>query len=150
MITKITVSIILLITLGNAQIYRNYINSDENVKSTLITRNRKIVQEHYPNGVIRTETEYFNDRRDGLMRAYYPTGVLQAEIPFKNGREHGIARFFYDTGILHMTIEFERGKEREVVTYDKSGAVISSTDEDKENQRNYSRHNSDTAQEGDE
>ena len=123
------IGIVLLVALSSfGQIYRNYIVSDESIKSTAITRNRKMIQEHYPDGVLRTETEFFNERRDGLMRAYYPTGVLEAEIPFKNGREHGTARFFYKSGILHKTIEFERGKVREATTYGLSGEVISVVD----------------------
>ena len=137
MFSRFIIVLLALYVASFGQIYRNYTNSDGGSEVTAITRNRKIVQEHYSDGVLRTETEVFNERRDGLMRAYYPTGVLQAEIPFKNGREHGMARFFYKSGAMHMIIEFERGKVRETTSYDESGAIIQTTEDDENSQRNY-------------
>ena len=42
----------------------------------------KVVKTYYPNGVLKTEGQYWYDKLDGFYREYYPNGKLWKDWKF--------------------------------------------------------------------
>ena len=51
----------------------------------------KVVKTYYPNGVIKTEGQYWYDKLDGFYKEYYPNGKLWKNWNFSYGKEHGLS-----------------------------------------------------------
>ena len=42
----------------------------------------KVVKTHYPNGVLKTEGQYWYDKLDGFYKEYYPNGKIWKDWKF--------------------------------------------------------------------
>ena len=121
MMRLITLLIITTLLSTNAQVFRNYSADESLLKKSIISKRRHVLRLYRADGTIEVESEYHNDRREGLTKEYYPNGMLKSEIYFKNGREDGTARFYSSNGVVKTKIIYERGEIEEIINYDKDG-----------------------------
>ena len=45
----------------------------------------EVKKEFYPDGKLKSETNYKNDKADGIRRVHYENGKLKSELNYKNG-----------------------------------------------------------------
>lgn len=82
--------------------------------------------EKYPNGKIRFEATYVNDKKEGLEKEYYESGTLKRETEYKEDRRQGISKEYYDNGSLQAEIPYENGYITGYVQrYHKNGKLAS-------------------------
>jgi len=110
--------------------------------------------EKYPNGKIHFRSTYKNGTKDGLYEEFYENGELQASANYLKWNLIGISKRYHENGSLELIIEtdslgngtlkryFENGSIQTEgqfklgyrigswIEYDKSGKIISRTEED--------------------
>lgn len=92
----------------------------------ILTGCEDVRTEEYPNGNIRFEATYVNDKKEGLEKEYYESGTLKRETPFVADRRQGINKEYYEDGTLQAETPYEDGYiTGEVIRYHKNGQVAS-------------------------
>ena len=82
--------------------------------------------EKYPNGNVRFEATYVNDKKEGLEKEYYDDGTLKRESNFVNDRREGMTKEFYKDGTPQSELPYVNGYiEGTVIRYHKNGKVAS-------------------------
>jgi hypothetical protein len=67
----------------------------------------KLKVEKYPNGNVKEEAYYLNDSiKHGLHKGYYPDGKLKAEINFVQNKMSGPARYYFPDGQLKSEVHY--------------------------------------------
>jgi protein TonB len=71
----------------------------------------------YPNGNLKEERNYLNDKVNGLVKIYYPNGNLSELFNIENGRREGPASYFDSSGNHLQDVFFSEGfrKDQEYV-----------------------------------
>lgn len=94
----------------------------------------------WPNGAIKEEGEFANQKFKNQLKRYNDKGILIYEASFNdNGDENGKVKYFYDDGTLQFEYNAENGRPKgeakrfypngdlkEKITYDEYGALLSS------------------------
>lgn len=92
----------------------------------LLTACDDIRTEKYPNGKIRFETSYVNDKKNGLEKEFYESGAIKRETPYKEDRRQGITKEYYEDGTVQAEIPYEDGYITGFVQrYHKNGKLAS-------------------------
>jgi uncharacterized protein (TIGR02145 family) len=82
--------------------------------------------EKYPNGNIRFEATYVDNKKEGLEKEYYDDGTLKRESNFANDRREGITKEYYKDGTLQTELPYSNGYiEGTVIRYHKNGKMAS-------------------------
>ena len=80
--------------------------------------------EKYPNGNVRFEATYVNDKKEGIEKEYYDDGTLKRESNYVNDRREGVTKEYYKDGTLQTELPYVNGYvEGTVVRYHKNGKV---------------------------
>ena len=90
----------------------NALNADE-LKTCESEEDQKvgcIVKRYYENGNLDFETQYKNDKQEGIKKWYYENGNLMEETPYKNGKYEGVVKEWYENGNILSEIPFMNGK----------------------------------------
>ena len=82
--------------------------------------------EKYPNGNVRFEATYVNDKKEGIEKEFYEDGTLKRESNFVNDRREGLTKEFYKDGTPQSELPYANGYiEGTVIRYHKNGKVAS-------------------------
>lgn len=91
---------------------------------SLFTACEDVRTEKYPNGEIRFQTTYVDDKKEGLEKEFYDNGTLKRETNYKEDRREGITKEYYKDGTLMAETPFEGGYINGAVTkYHPNGKV---------------------------
>ena len=60
----------------------------------------EVKKEYYPNGVLKAERTYRDNKLNGITRIYYDNGRFKFEWNFKDGKRDGISKLYFKGGIL--------------------------------------------------
>lgn len=97
--------------IGGCQENKN--SPQENVVQTKtrkqVERKGEVKLAYHKNGAVKSETEYRNGVREGLMIAYDEVGNITSEVMFENGMMVGEFKAFYPDGSLKMVANYENG-----------------------------------------
>ncbi len=66
------------------------------VLSNPVLSSAEVKKEFYPNGKLKSETNYKNGKLEGVATIYYKNGQLLDEETYKNGEAEGIRRVYYE------------------------------------------------------
>lgn len=105
-------------------------DNNENLKSETTFFNGKKngdFRTYYTNGNLKSEGRYVYGARVGKTRKYYESRALQAELVYKNGQKNGTSKIYYEDGELKAEILFKNGKAISGDMYDKEGNKIKMT-----------------------
>ena len=69
----------------------------------------EVETEYWPNGKVRWERTYKNDKLDGVSKQYDEAGTLREETNFKDGKKDGIYRSYYSDGKLRTEVNYKDG-----------------------------------------
>jgi antitoxin component YwqK of YwqJK toxin-antitoxin module len=91
------------------------------INSTAYAEVRK---SYYESGQLRKETNYKDDKREGLSKYYYESGQLRLEINYKDGKAEGISKSYYESGQLKKETNYKDGNPEGISnTYYASGQL---------------------------
>ncbi|MCQ2062531.1 MAG: hypothetical protein MJY99_04250 [Fibrobacter sp.] len=80
--------------------------------------------ETYPNGNIRFETKYVNDKKEGTDKEFYESGSLKRETEYVADRRQGVSKEYYEDGTLQSETPYEDGYiTGTVIRYHKNGKI---------------------------
>src|SRR5580704_5095519 len=71
--------------------------------------NIKVEQSHYPDGKLRWEGSFENDKLAGPNRHWHENGVMSEECLFEAGLQHGVARQWNKEGRLLGEFRMDHG-----------------------------------------
>ena len=71
---------------------------------------RRIEVLKYPNGKIKAELQYVNDKLNGISTMYYPDGTIKARENYKDGQLDGLTKRYYNGGQLMSEEFYRRGR----------------------------------------
>lgn len=69
----------------------------------------KSYKAYYPDGSLKTEGKYVNDKQEGVWRDYYPNGSLGLAKSFSNGVMEGELKQLYPDGKVKVRLSFSNG-----------------------------------------
>ena len=79
----------------------------------------------YPNGKIRSEGQYTDNRRSGSWKFYNVLGNLEQTGSYNNGRPDGLWKWYYDNGSLLREEEYFQGvRDGAYTEYSAAGEII--------------------------
>lgn len=79
----------------------------------------------YPDGKIKAEGQYADNRRTGLWKFYNVTGKVEQTGSFNNERPDGLWKWYYEDGTLLREEEYFQGKRDGAYTeHSRSGEII--------------------------
>lgn len=79
----------------------------------------------YPDGKIRAEGQYADNRRTGVWKFYNSSGKLEQTGSFNNGRPDGLWKWYFDNGALLREEEYFQGLRDGIFTeYSPVGEII--------------------------
>ncbi|MCQ2089429.1 MAG: hypothetical protein MJY93_04205 [Fibrobacter sp.] len=82
--------------------------------------------ETYPNGKIRSEATYVDDKKQGPEKEYYENGNLKREANYDKDRRQGVSKEYYEDGTLQAEYNYADGYIEGLVTrYHKNGKMAS-------------------------
>jgi antitoxin component YwqK of YwqJK toxin-antitoxin module len=91
-------------------------NKNEPQDSTVSKKNKKHVERigevkltYHKNGEVKSETEYRNGVREGLMISYDEEGNISSEVLFEKGKMIGEFKAYYPDGSLKMIANYVEG-----------------------------------------
>ena len=105
-------------------------DENENLKSeTTFFNGRKNgdVKTYYTNGNLKSEGRYVYGVKNGKIRRYYEGRALKAELAYKSGQKNGTSRIYYENGDLKAEILFKNGKAVSGDMYTEDGTKIKMT-----------------------
>ena len=82
-------------------------------------------KDYYPDGKIKAEGNYNNNRRTGLWRFYNNSSKVEQTGSFNNGRPDGLWQWYYTDGTILREEEYFRGfRDGYYTEYAKDGSII--------------------------
>lgn len=107
----------------------------------LLTACEDIRKEEYPNGKLRSETTYVNDKKQGPETEYYENGNLRREANYVEDRREGVSKEYYEDGSLQAEYNYVNGYiEGEVKHYYKNGKLESKANYSKNKQISFGEY----------
>ncbi len=83
-------------------------------------------KDFYPEGGVKEEGEYIDNRRSGTWKFYSREGKVVQSGGYRNGREDGVWDWYYDDGSLLREEEYYQGRrDGNYIEYSKEGEIIS-------------------------
>ena len=70
----------------------------------------EVRKSYYESGVLQSETNYKNDKKEGLTKRYHESGALKTEGSYKNGEYDGLYKVYSESGLLMHRSNFKNGK----------------------------------------
>lgn len=90
----------------------------------------EVVYEYYENGIVKSEMNYANGKRNGKFFEYYPTGVRSREVTYKNDVLDGRARWYNEDGSVSVTVRVRDGQITAGHKRNIDGTLVSLTPEE--------------------
>lgn len=82
-------------------------------------------KDFYPDGKIRAEGNYIDNRRTGLWKFYDPSGKVEQTGYYNNGRPDGLWKWYYENGAILREEEYFQGQRDGAYTeYSPAGDII--------------------------
>lgn len=80
----------------------------------------------YPNGTLKLEKTYVNQKIEGILRVYYPDGTLKEHVTFKDNNENGPFEEYYSNGGIHWRGQYLNGDNEFglLEEFDSTGQII--------------------------
>ena len=80
--------------------------------------------EHYENGIVKTQGNMLNGKREGLWISNFQDGKRWSESVYKNGLLNGVTTVFYPSGVMFYKGKFRENKRiGEWVFYAEDGKI---------------------------
>lgn len=83
---------------------------------------------YYPNGQVKVQTAYNDGKINGQFIAFYENGERKSDLNYKNGDFDGVNVVYPTMFNPKYEVVFQNGRVVKEVKYNRSGAVISSSD----------------------
>ena len=99
-------------------------DANENLKSEssyFNGRKNGVSRSYYENGNLKNEAHYVYDTKVGMNKKYYENGTLKAELSYKNGQKNGTSKMYNEDGELKAEILFKNGKAVSGTMYEEDG-----------------------------
>lgn len=64
---------------------------------------------YYPDGKIKIEKPYVNNKINGILKGYYPSGALKEEVTFSDNEENGPFTEYHPNGTVHWKGQYLNG-----------------------------------------
>lgn len=80
--------------------------------------------ELFPNGNLRTETEFAYGMENGESKEWYENGQLMDEDNYKLGTKHGTSKNWFENGKIKREAEYELGILTKETVWDENGEKI--------------------------
>lgn len=94
------------------------------VCSLLFTACDDVRTEKYPNGKLRFEAHYMNDKKHGIEKEFYQNGNIKRETSYNNGRRQGVNKEYYEDGSVELELTYEDGYIEGIAKrYHKNGKI---------------------------
>lgn len=78
----------------------------------------------YPNGNVRAECHYIDDKLEGISNFYYLSGKIKSKENYREGELNGISQFFYESGQIKCEVYYNNGISVWRKEYDEKGYQI--------------------------
>lgn len=78
----------------------------------------------YPDGSVRAECHYVDDKLEGISNFYYTTGKVKSRENYKEGVLSGLSQFFYESGKLKSEVYYRDGRSVSSREFDETGRQI--------------------------
>ncbi len=83
-------------------------------------------KDFYPDGKVKAEGTYTDNRQTGIWKFYSPDGKLEQTGNFNNGRPDGLWKWYYENGAVLREEEYFQGQRDGAFTeYSETGDIIS-------------------------
>jgi antitoxin component YwqK of YwqJK toxin-antitoxin module len=79
-------------------------------------------------GQLKAETNFKDNKREGIAKSYYPSGQLQNERNFKNDKLEGIVKSYWGNGKIKHIDTYKNGIMINQKTFSKGGKLRSDQD----------------------
>ena len=81
-----------------------------------------ISKKYYPSGKLLSEVTFKDDKEVGVLKGYSENGKLEGEIPYNNGVVEGVVKVYHENGKVNEEITFKNGKKNgPMKIYDENG-----------------------------
>lgn len=78
----------------------------------------------YPDGIIQTQGNYVNDKKEGLWRGFNPHGLPTYELNYKDGMQSGSQKYYFTSGQVKQAFECDSDNiEGDFISYFRNGVV---------------------------
>jgi antitoxin component YwqK of YwqJK toxin-antitoxin module len=104
----------------------------------------------YPDGKVRAEGSYIDNRRSGIWKFYTESGKIEQTGSYNNGRPDGLWKWYYENGSILREEEYFQGVRDGLCTeYSLAGDIISQGQySDGERNGDWKIHTGDNTEEG--
>ena len=82
------------------------------------------VEEHYPNGNLKSTVPSKDGIKHGHMKMYYESGELMYQGECENGNQEGVWKLYYENGTLKRENVFENHEKTSLKEYNEYGQIL--------------------------
>jgi antitoxin component YwqK of YwqJK toxin-antitoxin module len=79
---------------------------------------------YFPNGYIKTSTQYEHGKKNGVFKQFFENGKLQLLRTYKDDVLDGKSIEYYPNGKLKEEVAYQQGKALHLRLYDEQGKLI--------------------------
>ncbi len=123
---KLIIGLLLTLTLVSCSVQQEADTSQaEKEESTEIQEDTTPYQELYPSGQIKITGQMLGENRHGRWVSYFKNGLVWSETEYFNGQKSGKCSGFFDNGMMRFKGAYVNNlKQSAWHFYDKDGALV--------------------------